>query len=142
MPDKATSTHADVNLLLEWNQDLQFRATGSSGNSILLDGDSKSSISPMESLLAAFCACMASDVVMILQKMRADFNGIKITASAQRNPEPPKFFRKIELTFSVIGNIARDRVEHAIALSFERYCSVFHSLRKDIEVTHNIEILD
>jgi len=105
-----------------------------------MDGKKTQSLSPMETLLASLCGCMGIDVVNILTRMRADFSSISIAAEGEQNPEPPKFFRRILITFRLQGTVPKDRVEHAIRLSFETYCSVFHSLRKDIEVAYEIEI--
>ena len=39
------------------------------------------------------------------------------------------------------GAIPRDRVERALELSREKYCSVWHSLRQDIRFTTSFEVL-
>lgn len=83
---------------------------------------------------------MAIDVVTILQKMRLGLQSLEVTAQGERNAEPPRYYRKIELTFFVKGELPRERVEHAIQLSFDRYCSVFHTLRQDLEVSRRLEL--
>jgi putative redox protein len=40
----------------------------------------------------------------------------------------------------VKGDVPRDKVERAIALSREKYCSVWHSLRADIAFTTSFEL--
>jgi len=40
----------------------------------------------------------------------------------------------------VRGDVPADRVERAIALSRERYCSVWHSLRQDIDFRTSFEV--
>ena len=40
----------------------------------------------------------------------------------------------------VRGEVPADRVERAIELSRERYCSVWHSLRPDIDFRTSFEI--
>ena len=47
---------------------------------------------------------------------------------------------KVDLRFSVRGPVPADRVERAIALSREKYCSVWHSLRPDIAFTTSFEV--
>lgn len=131
---------APLTLRLNWRKDLEFEATTVSGSRTILDGNRGAGLSPMENLLASLCACMAIDVVMILQKMRLDLQAVEVSASGERQAEPPRFFHKIELVFTLTGEIPLDRAEHAVALSFERYCSVFHSLRKDMEVNHRVEL--
>jgi len=59
----------------------------------------------------------------------------KIDVSGQRNPTPPQYFTAIEMMIHISGkDITPKRIERAIALSQEKYCSVYHSLRKDIKV--------
>jgi uncharacterized OsmC-like protein len=41
----------------------------------------------------------------------------------------------------VTGDVPTERVERAIALSREKYCSVWHSLRADIAFTTAYEVL-
>ena len=94
----------------------------------------------MESLLAALCGCVGTDLVSILKKMRADFSAVSISASGEQNPGLPKFYKRITLSFLVKGNVPPNRVEHAVKLSLQTYCSVFHSLRKDLDVRHTIEV--
>ena len=77
---------------------------------------------------------MGIDVVLILKKMRVDIDGLVITAQGERNDDPPRYFRKIELEFTVTGSVPKARLERAIGLSFEKYCSVFHTLRADLDV--------
>ena len=48
---------------------------------------------------------------------------------------------KVDLRFTLEGEIPGDRVERAIALSREKYCSVWHSLRPDIELTTSFEVI-
>lgn len=129
-----------MNITLEWIKDLQFQARNASGADLTLDGKGAAGFSPTESLLASLCGCMASDVVSILQKMRFDLEALNVSGAGQRQPDPPRFFKRIDLIFSITGTIPRDRVERAVQLSFDRYCSVFHTLRKDIEITARVEL--
>ncbi len=125
---------------LDWASESLFRGKNQSGAALLLDGKKKQAVSPMEALLASLSGCMGIDVVNILTRMRADFHSLSITAEGEQNSEPPKYFRRILITFRLKGTVPRDRVEHAIRLSFDTYCSVFHSLRKDIEIAYDIKI--
>ena len=120
-------------LRMRWQGDKRFTALTATDQPIELNGDTGRGASPMEALLAAFCGCMAIDVVNILQKMRVDLQGLRVEASAERNDKPPQYFKKIHLTFFVKGDAPSAKIDRAIELSFETYCSVFHSLRKDLE---------
>jgi putative redox protein len=68
--------------------------------------------------------------------MRADIRSFKIDFSRVRKPDPPQYYKSIELVIHVTGdNITEKKIDRAIALSHDKYCSVYNSLRDDIEVT-------
>jgi putative redox protein len=91
---------------------------------------------PTESLLLSLAACMGIDVVSFLQKMRANLKSFKIDITGERNPAPPQYYKTIEMVLHISGeHVAPKQVERAVALSQEKYCSVYHSLRKDLKVS-------
>jgi putative redox protein len=83
---------------------------------------------------------MAMDVVHILKKARLDLRGLRVHLSGERQADHPRRLVRAELGFRVEGDVPPDRVERAIALSRERYCTVWHSLRPDIELATRYEI--
>ncbi|MCM2255564.1 MAG: OsmC family protein [Vicinamibacteria bacterium] len=106
---------------------------GRSGErTIVLDGNDTVSVSPVEAVAHGLAGCMAIDVVDILQKGRLPLRGLSARLEAERAPAPPKRITSIKLHFTVEGDVPADRVERAIELSHETYCSVWHSLRQDI----------
>jgi len=133
------SPRPPVRVELEWEGGLRFR--GRTGERELkLDGDSASAVSPVEALALALAACMASDVVHILVKGRAEPKGLTARLVAERAPEEPRRLVKVDLRFAVRGDLPADKVERAITLSREKYCSVWHSLRPDIAFTTSFEM--
>ena len=119
---------------LAWLGDQRYRATNAAGAEIFLDSDRVAGLSPMESLLASVSGCMAIDVVMILEKMRLDLTSLHVEMEGERVETTPRYFRRVLFRFHIGGKVPKDKVERAIQLSFDKYCSVFHSLRKDLEV--------
>lgn len=89
----------------------------------------------MQALAFGFAACMAMDVVHILTKGRHALRGCRVHLSGQRAQNDPHRFLAFDLRFSVAGNIPEEAVDRAIQLSREKYCSVWHSLREDIQLT-------
>ncbi len=85
--------------------------------------------------------CMSIDVLTILQKGRVEVTSLETRVEAERAPEPPKYFTRVRLTFSLEGPSPEERgkVDRAIELSREKYCSVFHSLRPDLEFETVVE---
>jgi len=118
---------------LIWEHDLVFG--GKTGDvKLTLDSSSVEGSSPMQALGFALAGCMAMDVVHILKKGRHDLKGLKVDLTAERAEEEPRRFTSVELTYAVTGNVPKDQVQRAIDLSREKYCSVWHSLRQDIEL--------
>ncbi len=120
--------------VLEWKGELLFRGAVE-GRELLLDGARKAGCSPMESLMLSLAGCMAIDVVHILGKMRAGPKSVRVEIEGERAETEPKRFTRLRLRFNIGGeNITPAEIERAISLSREKYCSVYHSLRTDIEV--------
>jgi putative redox protein len=122
-----------------WSSDLQFGATSGS-TAIAVDGDSVTGPSPVQLLGMALLGCMAADVVDILRKGRHPLKNFHAALTAERADEPPRRLLTIVIHFAVHGAVPPAAVERAIALSREKYCSVWHSLRQDIELTTAFDI--
>jgi putative redox protein len=124
---------------LIWERDLVF-AGKSGGVTMTLDSASQAGGSPMQLLAFALAGCMAMDVVHILRKGRHNLRGLRADLIGARAQEEPRRFTAITLRFSITGEPPKEQVERAIELSREKYCSVWHSLRQDIDlkVTFNI----
>ncbi|MBI5675647.1 MAG: OsmC family protein [Nitrospirae bacterium] len=126
---------------LVWDKDLIFNARTQMGYEVEFDARMQWGCSPTETLLMSLAGCLAIDVFSFLQKMRAEINSFKIDFAGDRNINPPQYYKSIEMTIHITGKgIAPKKVERAISLSQEKYCSVYHSLRKDIEVKVNYKI--
>jgi len=106
------------------------------GPQLVLDGDSATGPSPMDLVLSAAAGCMAIDIKSILEKGRVPLDALEIVAGGERAEEPPRHFTALRLVVRVSGVpfTARAKVERAIQLSQEKYCSVLFSLRQDIPV--------
>jgi putative redox protein len=124
---------------LVWSHDLEFGAT-SGASALVIDGNSASGPSPVQLLAMALASCMSSDIVDILKKGRHQLTGFRAKVSGERAPEPPRRLVAVSLEFSIHGNAPTVAVERAIALSREKYCSVWHSLRQDITFSTTFQI--
>lgn len=108
---------------------LRFTALSSGGAQITLDSDSKD-FSPMQVLLAALGGCTGMDVVSVLKKMRQDVTGYRIEVDGVRATEHPRVWTEITVRHIVQGNgLSREKVERAVQLSEEKYCSVAAMLK-------------
>jgi len=115
---------------------LAFEGTPEGGPSIIIDSDLKKGPSPTHTLLMALAVCMGVDVKMILDKGRVPLESIEVEASGVRADEPPKRFTAITLTYELRGPGPEheNKIQRALELSRDKYCSVMHSLDPSIRV--------
>ena len=127
--------------MLEWEKDLIFNARTQMGYEIEYDANLQWGCSPTETLLTSVAGCMAIDVFYFLKKMRADIKSFKIDFTGVRKPDPPQYYTSIDLLIKVNGEgITPKKMDRAISLSHDKYCSVYNALRSDIKVTTNYKI--
>ena len=87
----------------------------------------------MQALGIAIAGCMTTDVTHILTKGRHQLRALRSHLVADRAQEDPHRFLRMALHVTVEGDVPGDAVARAIALSREKYCSVWHSMRQDID---------
>jgi len=111
------------------------------GEPMILDGKSIKGPGPMDSLLLAVAGCMAVDVQVILERSRVPLTGLEVAVSGERAPTHPKHYTRICLTYLLEGpqEEHQAKVERAVDLSREKFCSVLHSLRSDIDFKVEIQ---
>lgn len=120
---------------LKWDRELIFLGRTQEGYEIEFDGHVQWGCKPTDALLLALASCMGIDMVMFLQKMKIQLADFKMDILGERNPAPPQYFTAIDMTLHIAGkNIDKKKVDRAVALSHEKYCSVYNSLRKDMSV--------
>jgi len=83
---------------------------------------------------------MTVDVTHILGKGRHALRALSSRLTADRSPHDPHRFVRVALHFEIEGDVPSDAVERAIALSHDKYCSVWHSMRQDIEFKTSYDI--
>lgn len=124
-----------VKATLKWERELIFTGRTQEGYEIEYDAHVQWGCKPTDSLLLSLAGCMGIDVVMFLQKMKVELADFRINLIAERNPTPPQYFKKIDCILHIAGkNVDKRKVDRAVSLSQEKYCSVYNSLRKDMEV--------
>ena len=128
---------------VKWAGDLRFIGTGASGHSTVIDGDKKSGLSPMELLLLGTGGCACIDVVMILKKGRQKIIDAWVDIGGVRREEMPNYYTDIEMHFVVKGvGIKENRVEKAIKLAMEKYCSASAQMAALANIKTSYEIIE
>jgi putative redox protein len=133
---------ADSMARLKWEGGQRFTGGTPEGPQVLIDGRGEGGPSPMGALLLSLGGCMGIDIVDIASKMRVSIGTLEVELEADRRPEPPRRFTRIVMRFRVTGADVADRVklERAVELSRETYCSVFHTLSPELEIVTELDI--
>lgn len=133
--------------LVKQVEGINFLGKSDSGHWVVLDGPSEfggseAGSSPMELVLIALGGCTGMDVASLLDKMRVEYDDLRLEVSAERKDEHPKIFTKIHITYRIWGDVSEDKVEKAIEKSQNKYCSVSDILRNSAELTYDYEIIE
>ncbi len=128
-----------ISVGLVWTADLRFDATVGT-NAFVIDGDGTAGPSSVQLLLVGLAGCMSMDVVDIIRKGRYLMTGFRSELIGERVPDPPRRLSRVDLRFHVHGDVPPHVVERAIALSRDKFCSVWHSLRQDIELVTSFDV--
>lgn len=135
----ATNTRS---VTLRWQEKHRFEARTEGGAVTTVDGAGGGlSPSPMQLLLEALGGCMAIDVVDILQKGREELRELEVGVTGVRREEAPRKYVELSLEFVARGeDLSRTKVERAVNLSLDKYCSVFHTLDPALRERTNVEL--
>jgi len=137
-----------MNLSVNWVDGMLMVGKSHSGHSITMDGPveiggENLGVRPMEMLLLGVAGCTMIDVVTTLKKMRQDLSHCETKISAERANEHPKVFTDIHIHFIVKGkDLDSKKVDKAIKLSAEKYCSASIMLGKTAKITHDFEVTE
>ncbi len=101
-----------------------------------------SAVKPSDLLLLAAASCSAYDVVEILDKQREPLEALDIQCSGEQITEQPYNFINVHLKYIIKGAVNPKKVERAIKLSEDKYCSVLATLRPSLEISSEFEIIE
>jgi putative redox protein len=127
---------------------MTFVGESGSGHAVVMDGAPEHGgrnmgFRPMEMLLLGVGGCTAFDVVSILKKSRQAIVDCEVEIDSDRAVEIPKVFTRIHIHFIISGNsLDPVKVEKAVNLSADKYCSASKMLGKTAEMTHDFEIVE
>jgi len=122
------------------------QAQNETGGAIRMDGSQsigglEGGISPMQLLLAGAGGCSAIDIVNILEKQKQPLEDLQVEVEGDRQTRDTySEFTTIHLHFIFTGDLDEKKVERAISLSINKYCSVSKTLEKTSTITHSYTI--
>jgi len=133
---------------VKWLDHMTFVGESGSGHAVVMDGAPEHGgrnmgFRPMEMLLLGVGGCTAFDVVSILKKSRQAIVDCEVEIDSDRAEQIPKVFTRIHIHFILSGNsLDPVKVEKAVNLSADKYCSASKMLGKTAEMSHDFEIVE
>lgn len=133
---------------IKWVEDVMFVAEGGTGHAVVIDGapdigGRNLGFRPMEMLLVGLGSCTSIDVMLILRRARQQVTDCVVEVDGERAATDPKIFTRIHMRYTITGrNLERAKVERAVRLSAEKYCSATAMLAATAQITHGIELVE
>lgn len=131
------------------NDAVHLQATNEQGNTIDIDGSDSiggqgMGPRPMQLLLMGLGGCSSMDVLSILNKQKVVLTDYNINIDAKRDEaNTPSLFTDIHVEFLFEGEIGEKelkKINRAVDLSMNKYCSVTKIMEKTANITWSIYI--
>ena len=129
------------------NDAFHMEAVNEQGRTVHIDaspdiGGTNEGMRPMQLLLAAFGGCSSIDIINILKKQKQPLKDLKVTITGEREKDVvPSLFTEVHAHFKFYGELDPDKVQRAVSLGVEKYCSVAKTLEHKAKITYSIEII-
>jgi putative redox protein len=123
-----------------------FEAKGSTGVPVNIDaapaiGGNNKGARPMELLLMGLGGCSAIDIVNILKKQKQQIENFKIVIDAEREKDKtPSIFESVYVHFYLFGNLEKTKVQRAVELSMDKYCSAAAVIGKTVDIKYGFSV--
>jgi putative redox protein len=130
------------------NDAFHMEAVNEQGNSLQMDaspeiGGTNQGMRPMQLLLSAMGGCSSIDLINILKKQKQPLKDLKVTITGEREKDKvASLFTEVHAHFRLFGDLDPDKVQKAVSLSVDKYCSVAKTLEKSAKVTYSFEIIN
>lgn len=130
------------------NQNFHMQALNEEGNIVEMDGSPEiggqgKGMRPMQLLLTSLGGCSSIDVLLILKKQKQVVEEFEVIVEGDREKiRDYSIFKTITLHFKIKGNVDLAKVEKAVQLSMEKYCSVAKTLEPTAKITYKITLIN
>lgn len=128
------------------NDAFLFEAKNEQGKTMQMDanpevGGGDLAFRPVQALVASLGGCSGIDVIMILKKQKQQIDDFDIEIGVERaTDQTPAIVTGLHLKFKLKGKIDADKLDKAIKLSLEKYCTVAKMLEKTAKITYSYQI--
>ncbi len=126
-----------------WTGDMSFEVE-LNGHKFSIDADDKfggRNLGPRPKglLLSGLAGCTGMDVVSLLKKMKMEWDSFSLEVEADLTDEHPKMYKDIGIKYILNGDsLDRAKIEKAVRLSQEKYCTVTAMLSKAADISYQI----
>ena len=136
--------YSGMNVHLERiNDAIQFQARNERGHRVTVAGSAEQDgVSPMEMVAIGFGGCSSIDILSILEKQRQPVEDFDVEVDAERADDTPAVFTELHAHYRVEGDVEPDKVQRAIELSLDTYCSVSKMLEKAVTISYTFSVND
>ena len=136
-----------MNLHMKRVGTMAFEATTDDGTMLITDGPEKyggegRGMRPMQLFLASLAGCSSIDVVLILEKQKQRIDSYEVFVEGKRTDAIPSVYESIHLRFVLRGDITDKKLQRAVTLGVEKYCSVASMLLPGVVVTHEASVAE
>ncbi len=132
---------------MSWTDKIAFEAD-MDGHKVVIDaseevGGSDLGPRPKKLMLTALAGCTGIDVVMILKKMKVEFEAFNVIVEGELTEEHPKYYNKMKIVYQFKGkDLPMAKLEKAVKLSEEKYCGVSAVYRQAMEMETEIRVVE
>ena len=101
------------------------------GGSFKISSEEGEGLRPKALMLDALAGCTGLDVASLIAKMRLNVEKFEIEVDGELTDEHPKFYHKVIVKYLFEGHdLNKEKLQHAVDLSVEKYCGVLEMFRK------------
>ena len=98
---------------------------------------------PKKMMLTALAGCTGVDVVMILKKMKVEYEALNIIVEGELTEDHPKYYNKMKIVYQFKGKgLPMGKLEKAVKLSEEKYCGVSAVYKQAMEMETEVRVIE
>ena len=132
-----------MKIITRYKEDELFVAENDNGNEISIDMRQpgvKSSLAPVEMMLAAVAGCAAVDIVSMIRKKRKTFVDLIIETTGERKETHPRGLTQIHSKYTLVSpDTSLEAFEKVARLATDKYCSAADSVKAKIHITCEVK---
>lgn len=125
---------------LTWQSDLVFKAADQvDGHTVQLDAGhpisgTHNGQTPVEVLLSSLGGCMGISLMTTLRNYETAVESLTLELEAHKADNLPNRIESIDLVVHIVTDIPKNRIEHALQLSHDKYCTISNTINADIQI--------